>query len=175
MKSIWAHRFLKSDWPAAHPTVKMPLQTNCFRQQPASPFPQQTQEASQIRMWSDLLSAGWLASLPPPYPALILSLGDREMLLLPAAHPPAAFRATDATSLPEISSLAQDEGKVLCETVQLYFLGFVDQKHELYWLLFVYMSKCYSTVYTNIFLKAGSCKTTTWVIFRLLRTAAVQK
>lgn len=57
----------------------------------------------------------------------------------------------------------------------LYLLGFADQKHELYLLLFVYTSKCYSTVYANIFLNAGSCKTTTWVIFRLLGTAAVQK
>ena len=43
------------------------------------------------------------------------------MLLFSAAHPPAAFRKslTDATSLPEITFLAQDVGEILCETVQL--------------------------------------------------------
>lgn len=81
---------------------------------------------------------------------------------------------TDATSLPEISSLAQDEGEISCETVQFctFWALQIRSRNCIYCCLFTHPNV--TPLFTQtFFLNAGSCKTTTWVIFRLLGAAAV--
>lgn len=153
----------------------MPLQTNCLRPV-CYTIPQQAQETSQLQMWSDLLSAGWLPALPSikASPALILRPGDRECSCFQST-PTSCFQGWCHFPARNIIPSTRWGEDFMWDSSALYLLGFADQKHELYLLLFVYTSKCYSTVYTNIFLNPDSCKATTWVIFRLLGTAAVQK
>lgn len=153
----------------------MPLQTNCFRPVCYTFAPADTGSISAPNV--KRFTPCRLTGKPSPSISCFNTEPWRQGVLLFPEHThqllsEPGWRHFPARNIIPSTRWGED---FMWNSSALYFLGFADQKHELYLLLFVYTSKCYSTVYTNIFLNPGSCKTTTWVIFRLLGTAAVQK
>lgn len=97
----------------------MLLQIHCCRQQSASPFP--SKHRKHFRPKCDVicsLQADWQAF--PTISCFNTEAWRQGNAPASSSTPTSCFQSlADATSLPEISSLAQDEGKILYETVQL--------------------------------------------------------